>query len=1005
MTLVLRRQLVLVVLFLAGLLASGCSRNSKLPFQVANLLPEVRVTSAPIDINAVCAPDAARSCYSLTFNWVGYDPDGRVDRFIYAVDPPDNGDTTWITTTDNEKRLVFDAPSLSNRADSLTILRGYHVFVIAAIDNDHKGAEVVNPRRAPLNTGPRVYRAFFSFTKAPTVTIDAPRPVTSAVRTLPPSIRIAWHGRDEDGVFTNKPVRYKYLLLGPGNETSVVPGGISEVFNSKGAAIRQYYAPEFRADQGWTSISGDTTSVQFTNLVPGASYMFAVVAFDEAGAFSPVFGFDTNLVRFQIGYAAAFGPRLTVFNEFFFYQYPGASYNPAAEVYLQVPAGRVTFNWFATPPEGAILRSFRWMLDGDVFDQRPRTDEINDLKHWSSASVNITNATVGPFTGGDHFFYVEAEDNTGLRSLATIHFFVVVPTFAKPLLLVNDTRYRADQFLDNGATLLDPAGLWPASAELDTFMTAVGRVQWRSYAEGTLTTPGILHGYEFDTLGTRKGIPDMSTSLAKLGEYRHVIWLIDFASANASAAGNSPTEPITSLRYMNTQGKLNALGAYVRMGGEAWLVGGGGAFATLISYDDASNNVGGAGTFTFNSTSAKRELAPGRFMYDVAKWQTVIRSKSQIAIANGIQRKLGRFRSNPGIYQGLPETFDARTQASDPLPPRRTIPNFYTTTFSSEYINEANSILETVSGEPNDFKIDGYNDLTPGPVLARWPSSDTLNTVTSVTAVTPLASSKASGHALRIQTQGGGASTGDFVTRDLGTANLRDWTGLYSFKLAIKQDQPTSLVQWRVRAVDAEGNSASALISPAATGRFVDLAIPQAAFSTDLALGLQPNFLRIRKVVFTLDRGDAAGSTEFDNVEVVTLPEGAVLDTLMATRISFSTDPDLAISASMTVYHGHDLAKQFIFTGFAPWAFRRSQCQQLFDFVLQKMWGLPKNTASSFVASRPVGMAPAHVVSGGASGLGRGVRRAAPIRSGPDPSAGVRRSTNPGVRSPRNGNP
>ena len=204
MTLVLRRQLVLVVLFLAGLLASGCSKDSNNLLQVANLFPEVRVTSAPIDTNAVCAPDAARSCYSLTLNWVGYDPDGRVDRFIYAVDPPDNADTTWITTTDNEKRLVFDAPSLSTRADFLTILRGYHVFVIAAVDN--KGA-----------VGPRVYRAFFSFTKAPTVTIDAPRPVPSAERTLPPSIRISWHGRDEDGVFTTKPVRYKYLLLGPAN--------------------------------------------------------------------------------------------------------------------------------------------------------------------------------------------------------------------------------------------------------------------------------------------------------------------------------------------------------------------------------------------------------------------------------------------------------------------------------------------------------------------------------------------------------------------------------------------------------------------------------------------------------------------------------------------------------------------------------------------------------------------------------------------------------------------
>ena len=142
-------------------------------------------------------------------------------------------------------------------------------------------------------------------------------------------------------------------------------------------------APEFRADQGWITIGGDTTSVQFTNLVPDARYMFVVVAFDEAGAFSPLFSLDTNIVRFIIGFAAAFGPSMTIFNESFFYQYPGASYNPAAEVFIEVPAGtKVNFNWFATPPDGAILRAYRWMLDGDVFDECTQTiiQQVDDLK-------------------------------------------------------------------------------------------------------------------------------------------------------------------------------------------------------------------------------------------------------------------------------------------------------------------------------------------------------------------------------------------------------------------------------------------------------------------------------------------------------------------------------------------------------------------------------------------------------------------------------------------------
>lgn len=991
MTLVLRRALAVALLLLAGLSASSCSKSAKSLLQVANVSPEVRVTAAPIDTNAVCAPDAARSCYSLTLNWVGYDPDGRVDHYIYAVDPQDGQDTTWIITTDNEKRLVFDAPDLSNKADYLTILRGYHVFVIAAVDNDNA-------------VGPRVNRAFFSFTKAPTVTIDAPKPIPSAELTLPPSIRVSWHGRDEDGVFTTKPVRYKYLLLGPGNEKSVVPEGINEILRTQGTAVRQYYAPEFRSDLGWTTVGGDTTTVQFTNLVPGARYLFVVVAFDEAGAFSPVFGLDTNIIRFTIGYAAAFGPRMTIFNESFFYQYPGASYNPQAEVFIETPAGSVQFNWFGTAPEGAIMRSYRWMLDGDVFDQRPRTDEITDLKHWSTPSLQTISATVGPFTGGTHFFYVEGEDNTGLRSLATVHFFVVVPTFARSLLVVNDTRYRPDQFLANG-DLIPPQGLWPSSAEMDTFMFARGGFPWQKYPGEPSTPSGILNGYDWDSLGTRKGIADQSTSLAKLGGYRHVIWMIDFASATFGNPGNVPSDPTTSLRYMSSPGHLNALGAYVRMGGDAWLVGGGGAYATLIAYDDASNNVTG-GNYIWNHTNQlKRELDAGRFMYDVAKWQSVIRARSAITTSNGVLRSLGRFRSNPGIYSTLPPSFDPRTVATDPVPPLRSSPFFYPVTIATEYINADNVVMEPVSGEPNDFKIDIFNDAAPAPLL-RWPSSDSLNTVVSQSTVSTIPSSKAAFKALRITTQGGGASTGDFVTRDLGLANLRDLSGMLSVKLAIKQDQPVSAVRWRVRAVDAENNSMSAPITPGTIGQWVDLAVPQSDFSLDETSRLQPNLLRIRKVQLVLERGDAPGVTEFDNVEVVTLQEGPVLDSLFATRTVFNAPPDAPINTTMTVYHGHDFPRPFIFSGFAPWNFRRSQCQALFDFVLQKMWGLDKNAAtSSFIATRPAMLAPAHSLTHGSARSGPGVRGADPVRGSAAPGGGVRQSTNPGVRSPRNGNP
>ena len=62
---VLRRAplLALAALAIVGTIAGGCGKKLN-PLQVVNQSPEVRITSAPIDTNATCAPDPARSCYS-----------------------------------------------------------------------------------------------------------------------------------------------------------------------------------------------------------------------------------------------------------------------------------------------------------------------------------------------------------------------------------------------------------------------------------------------------------------------------------------------------------------------------------------------------------------------------------------------------------------------------------------------------------------------------------------------------------------------------------------------------------------------------------------------------------------------------------------------------------------------------------------------------------------------------------------------------------------------------
>ena len=64
-------------------LPAGCAKTRDV--FVPNVAPEVRLTAAPI-----ASTDLA--FYAVRMNWVGYDPDGRVEYFLFAVDPPDPGE-------------------------------------------------------------------------------------------------------------------------------------------------------------------------------------------------------------------------------------------------------------------------------------------------------------------------------------------------------------------------------------------------------------------------------------------------------------------------------------------------------------------------------------------------------------------------------------------------------------------------------------------------------------------------------------------------------------------------------------------------------------------------------------------------------------------------------------------------------------------------------------------------------------------------------------------------
>jgi hypothetical protein len=75
----------------------------------------------------------------------------------------------------------------------------------------------------------------------------------------------------------------------------------------------------------------------------------------------------------------------------------------------------------------------------------------------------------------------------------------------------------------------------------------------------------------------------------------------------------------------------------------------------------------------------------------------------------------------------------------------------------------------------------------------------------------------------------------------------------------------------------------------------------------------------------------------------------------------------------MTLYHGHDNAP-FVFSGFPLWFYSRTQAMALGDWVLQSLWGLPRDPVwrGYNAPARAAPAAPAGISARPASARGPG---------------------------------
>ncbi len=601
------RSLALLVIVAAVL--SGCGKSAT-GLLVAAQRPQVEITFAPIEGDSVS--------YSVRINWSGSDADGQVVGFQYAIDPPASptpgNDTVWVDTRASEVSLLF--PSRRPRQPlappgRLVPSSDYHTFVIRAIDNDG------------LRSAPE-YQSFTSFTIAPSTRITAPSGTSQLSIRTTPSVTIEWIGTDPDG--TQGPVKYKYRLVTATDVSPEDPGSITA------GLLQQFFeadAVNFFAT--WDSVSGDTTSRFFEGLTPDTRYFFAIVAFDEAGAYEPRFNRDSNVLDFTAS-LDKLGPRIRVFNEFFSREQKvgGVSLAESRIVKLEFPADdQLVFNWSAEPPQpGALITGYRWAVDiagQNIVDETPRIDD-NDQSHWSTWSLNETSARIGPFlappeTTSTHYFYLEARDNLGFVSLFTIRLTIVKPSFDTALLVIDDlygppTELSNDNPADPRAIRL--AGAYPREAEQDSFYYARGgfpdSLYIRSGTPGAISLPGVFADYAPDTLDY-SFYPIDGIDLQRLSHYRVVCWYTDGQSAARNETKFGSLLPMTAIRAINSRDRLNLLAVYLRQGGKAWLFGEGMTLAIANGYWTRFGNAPRL-PYTSGENPQQNVLFPGNFLYD-----------------------------------------------------------------------------------------------------------------------------------------------------------------------------------------------------------------------------------------------------------------------------------------------------------------------------------------------------------------------------------------------------
>ena len=572
---------LILIGLVALLLTASCSKAPTPPATPPKMDPETELTFAPVQYDT--------TTFRVHFYWNGFDDDGEVIRFYYAVDndtllPP----TQWRSTVAKDTTLLF----LVDPVKELKV----HVFKVSAVDNEGRYDQT------PAS------RAFSAKTIPPTSKIE--KGPSAFNPTIGPNFTFEWSGIDPDGGETGgkAPVdSFQFMLLRVGATSGnpadydplpgvFNPARYTEIINSgtgDALPVGTIENHDRWSDWKWQGIRG--LKFRFRNVTPG-EYVFVERAVDIAGAteknlkFPGPQGLDSNIRHFTVTSYNA-GPRLTVRSSILNRALDSAT-GPVdfARRQLQIFEGEtVSFSWSATAVDyGGEIVGYTYALD--------------DTSTFQGIDLRLLGATFQPsqLPPGPHFLYVRAVDDGGLVTNLVLPVLIVHPNFQdaswpRAILYVDDAVVR----LGNGSA--------PSDATEDNWWLTNSSAS----GEGPLSSLPLPYTAWDTTDESEGGVegrkpPDART----LADYSTVVWATDAENGGSVLTGFFKT--IAGGDYSELQGYLRAGGTLIVTG---WHIASDASGNRLLTLKDGTYSPNGiCAAFTPGSVEFEQTRFPRMYM-------------------------------------------------------------------------------------------------------------------------------------------------------------------------------------------------------------------------------------------------------------------------------------------------------------------------------------------------------------------------------------------------------